>query len=399
MKFTSRQPHPPFRKLFYGRGMRAFFVILLVLIAGGLALWWFDIVDPAVAVGQVQRLLSGEQLEAAGSKASRDLFSVVKSQDATGVKASIKAGGEVTARDRYGQTPLMYAAGQNSDAEVLIALLKHGADVNAVSENNWTALMFAARDNDNPEVIITLLNAGADPSMVNAEAKTAYDYAAEHGVIRRSSAFVMLESLQDVAFNANWPSGYIPPVEGATFSGRPSHLPGSLRAYRNGYHEGFDFFNGVVSVPIEYGTPVVATAQGTVIRADHDYVETTLEAYNAMIEDAANRPITPRDTLDALRGRQVWLEHPGGFISRYAHLSAIPEEIQVGTEVKQGQVVGFSGNSGTIEAAEGTREHAHPHYELWRGEETYVGEGLEPDAIYDLVAQIFGQRALPPFRE
>ena len=117
----------------------------------------------------------------------------------------------------------------------------------------------------------------------------------------------------------------MPPVEGATFSSRDTHLPGSRRVYRNGYHEGFDFYSGVVSVPITYGTPVVATADGVISRADHDYVEMTQEAYDGLISDARNQAVTPQSTLDELRGRQVWIQHPGGFVSRYAHLSNIPD--------------------------------------------------------------------------
>ena len=216
--------------------------------------------------------------------------------------------------------------------------------------------------------------------------------------MRRSSLYLVLEDLARHDFNPDWPSGFISPVPGATFSSRAAHRAGARRAYRNGYHEDFDFYDGVVSVPIDYGTPVAASADGMMMRADHDYTELTPEELQALLDDAAARPTTPRATLEKLRGRQVWLAHPGGFISRYAHLSAVPE-LEVGQTVVQGQTVGLAGNSGTSEGAAGTREDAHPHYELWRGEETYLGEGLTPDEIYPLVAQVFGERALPPFRE
>ena len=194
---------------------------------------------------------------------------------------------------------------------------------------------------------------------------------------------------------SGWPSGYTLPVEGATLSSRANHLPGAPRAYRNGVHEGFDFYNGTVSVPIEYGSPIRSVAAGRVVRADSDYVAPSEEAYGAIIEKARSSLSTPPEVLDQLRGRQVWIEHPGDFLTRYAHLSGIAEGIAVGAVVAQGQIVAFTGNSGTLEAAQGTRDDPHPHMELWRGD-GYLGQGLEPEAIYVLAAQIFGDRALPP---
>ena len=104
---------------------------------------------------------------------------------------------------------------------------------------------------------------------------------------------------------------------------------------------------------------------------------------------------TPPEILDQLRGRQVWVQHAGGFVSRYAHLSDVPDDVQVGATVLQGQVVGLTGNSGTVEAATGTRDDPHPHVEIWNPS-TYLGQGLEPAEIFALAGQVFGQRALPP---
>jgi murein DD-endopeptidase MepM/ murein hydrolase activator NlpD len=67
--------------------------------------------------------------------------------------------------------------------------------------------------------------------------------------------------------------------------------------------------------------------------------------------------------------------------------------------VAQGTVIGFTGNSGTIEAAQGTEEGPHPHVEVWRGDETFLGQGMEPNEIYAVAAQVFGIDALPPFTD
>ena len=365
----------------------AAFILFLVGVA---VLWGLGVVQ--VDFGSLGRMSREE-------RANQEFFNVVRTSGLDEVQTSLAAGADVSATDESGQTALIYAAGANEDPSVVEGLLEAGADVNARTTAGWTALMHAVRDNPNPEVPLELLQAGADPTLRNDEGKAALDYAAENGVMRRSSVLPVLEGLTDKPFDPSWPSGFVPPVEGATFSSRDTHLPGSRRAYRNGYHEGFDFYNGVVRVPITYGTPVVATADGVVSRADHDYVEMTPEEYDGLISDAQNQAVTPQSTLDKLRGRQVWIEHPGGFVSRYAHLSGIPDTITVGTRVTEGQTVGFSGNSGTIEGISGTQDDPHPHYELWRGSETYLGEGLGPDDIYPLVAQVFGEGALPLRRE
>jgi murein DD-endopeptidase MepM/ murein hydrolase activator NlpD len=112
--------------------------------------------------------------------------------------------------------------------------------------------------------------------------------------------------------------------------------------------------------------------------------------------EASQRSLnTPAELLDKLRGRQVWLEHPGGFVSRYAHLSAIPATIVVGAKIKQGEIIGETGNSGTLEAVTLTQDDPHPHVEIWKGND-YLGRNLTPQQIFDLAGQVFGQDALPP---
>ncbi len=368
------------------KGVPVFFVMLAALSLGIVVLWQLGFLG-----GDALSFQSPEEV------ATAELFEAIEAGDLPDVRASLEAGANLNAVEEE-MTPLMLAA-RAGNLGILTELLQRGAEVNVTMSTGLTPLMFALRDSDIPATAITLLNAGADPTLTDSEGRTALDYATENGVMRRSGLYILLEDLVSRPFNPAWPSAFISPVPGATFSSRAPHLPGARRAYRNGYHEGFDFYNGVVSVPITYGTPVVATADGVVVRADHDYSELTPQELQALLDDAAARLATPQETLDKLRGRQVWLSHPGGFVSRYAHLSDIPADLEVGQVVVQGQTVGFAGNSGTSEGVAGTQDDAHPHYELWRGDETYLGEGLEPDGIYPLVAQVFGERALPPFRE
>jgi murein DD-endopeptidase MepM/ murein hydrolase activator NlpD len=257
---------------------------------------------------------------------------------------------------------------------------------------------------------LLLLNAGGDPLAQDDEGNRALDLARGNSAVRGSGLWSRLEELTEgftdlaeltgaPAFDPEWPAGYVVPVEGATLSSRANHLPGAPRAYRNGTHEGFDFYDGTVSVEIDYGTEQRAAAPGEVIRADVDYEELTPEGYDEVIERATASLDTPPEVLDALRGRQVWIRHAGGFVTRYAHLSGIPEGIDEGTRVRQGTIIGLTGNSGTLEGATGTEDDPHPHVEVWRGEERYLGQNMEPAKIYARAAQVFGLSALPPFTD
>lgn len=366
--------------------MRTILTILIVAAAALVALWQFDIVQLPF------------QQETVAQAAGSGLFEAARTGDAAAVQARLSEGAEPSVRDEFGQTPLMYTAGGSGSLATMAVLQDAGVDLNAETDAGWTALMYAARDADSPEPVLWLLNAGADPTIRNAEGQSVLELAQSNSAIRNSGLYRRLAGMVDMPFQRDWPSAYVVPVDGATISSRANHLPGAPRAYRNGTHEGFDFYNGTVSVQIAFGTPIQAIAMGTVVRADVGYEELSIAEYEAVIDQARNSLSTPPDVLDRLRGRQVWIRHPGGFISRYAHLSAIAPEIVVGAEVAQGQEVAATGNSGTLEAASQTQDDPHPHVEIWRGD-TYLGLGMEPGEIYALAAQVFGSPALPPFTE
>jgi len=306
--------------------------------------------------------------------------------------------GDLHARNEAGLTPLMAAVASDAGPEVLDTLLAAGADVDMAAANGVTALSLAAGQGT-PSQVIYLLNAGADPTVRDAEGRNAADHARQNPAVRSSAVYPLLDELAGSAFVRGWPSAYIVPVAGATISSRRNHLPGAPRAYRNGYHEGFDFYDGTVSVDIGYGTPIQAVADGVVIRADHGYVEHTMEEYDALIAEASRMLDTPPEILDQLRGRQVWIRHAGGFVTRYAHLAQIAEGVVVGSRVRQGDIIATTGNSGTLEAAQQTRDDPHPHVEVWQGGETFLGAGMEPEEIWALAAQVFGSKALPPYHD
>lgn len=378
--------------------VRTVAIVFVLAAAAVVALWQFGVVS-----------LPGAGPAAPATAPEDDLWAAAEAGDATALAASLEAGVAVDAADPFGRTALMLAAAGGHD-DVVRALLEAGADVHVRSATGWTALMFAADTAPSATTPLLLLNAGSDPHVRDEEGRRALELAAGNSAIRNSGLWQRLEELTEwpeqlaslrdgEAFSRSWPAAFLVPIEGATLSSRASHLPGAARAYRNGTHEGFDFYDGTVSVEIAYGTPQRAAASGVVIRADVDYAENDEAAYQELIERARGTLTTPPEVLDALRGRQVWIRHPGGFVTRYAHLSGIADGVVEGATVAQGDVIGYTGNSGTIEAAQGTEDAPHPHVEVWRGDETFLGQGLEPGAIYALGAQVFGLDALPPFTD
>src|ERR1017187_3771273 len=80
------------------------------------------------------------------------------------VRALLKEGRDVNAKNQNGDTPLIVAC-VHSHLDVIEALLDAGADVNAKSDNGSTALIRAS-SRENPDVVEALLNKGAD---VNAK--------------------------------------------------------------------------------------------------------------------------------------------------------------------------------------------------------------------------------------
>ena len=91
------------------------------------------------------------------------------------VEAELKAGADVNARDEGGMTPLIYAAGFNSDPLVVQALIKAGATVNARGPAGMSPLMWAAQNNTCPDVVKALLEAGADASIQDFAGRRAAD--------------------------------------------------------------------------------------------------------------------------------------------------------------------------------------------------------------------------------
>lgn len=182
--------------------------------------------------------------------------------------------------------------------------------------------------------------------------------------------------------------GFAFPIEGACLPQSDLLLPNAPREYRGGTHEGLDFYTVDNCTEIAMGTPVVAAKDGTVVRADHDYTPLTPEELaeaNRRIEAGEANAF---EVVDLFRGRQVWIDHGDGIITRYAHLDRIADGIAEGQRVAQGQVIAYVGDSGTPESISNPGQEAHLHFEV-RVRESFLGAGLPPEDVRAIYERLF----------
>jgi murein DD-endopeptidase MepM/ murein hydrolase activator NlpD len=178
--------------------------------------------------------------------------------------------------------------------------------------------------------------------------------------------------------------GLLMPIGGSDITLRENQMPGAPRHYRLGVHEGADFY-------WQSGTPVRAVAAGTVIRATIDYEIPTQEMFASWGFRVQTLGYTSAEAHDFYRGMQVWIEHEGGLISRYVHLSAIDSMIREGVPVQAGQIIGAVGNTGSPVSLEGPDTDAHLHFELWLNEH-YLGQFLRPIETREWLAIILNEQ-------
>jgi murein DD-endopeptidase MepM/ murein hydrolase activator NlpD len=164
------------------------------------------------------------------------------------------------------------------------------------------------------------------------------------------------------------------PIEGSDIPLDMELLPGAPRDYRGGIHEGIDF-------PAPMGTPVLAAASGVVVRVDVSFQDWDREQQDVALYDALALGYTPAATLDRIRGRQVWIDHGKGLMTRYAHLSSV-EPLIVGQEIEAGALIGAVGSSGYPDGG------PHLHFEVRVGDGFY-GDGLTGETLVRAVSRLF----------
>jgi murein DD-endopeptidase MepM/ murein hydrolase activator NlpD len=104
----------------------------------------------------------------------------------------------------------------------------------------------------------------------------------------------------------------------------------------NPFGRGHEFHNGI-DFTADPGTPILATGPGVVEEAGHD----------------------------GPNGNRVSIDHGFGYRSVYAHLSKL--KVRAGEQVKRGQVIGLSGNTGRSSGP-------HLHYTVY-----YRGRTIDPE--------------------
>jgi murein DD-endopeptidase MepM/ murein hydrolase activator NlpD len=186
----------------------------------------------------------------------------------------------------------------------------------------------------------------------------------------------------------NDPTGFVFPHEGACLPSRDEVMPNAPRVYRNGFHEGVDFYHGDVCTEIFRGLPVRAMYDGVVVRAMHDYLDITSDVVATLTARTQEQGFTDPEALDIYRGRQVWIDHGNGVVTRYCHLDSIEESIAVGVAVRQGDAIGGVGDSGTPESITDPGLELHLHAEIRIGE-SFLGDGLDPVTVRALYEHLF----------
>ena len=88
------------------------------------------------------------------------LIDSAKKGDINGIKQDLAAGGDVSYRNKNGDTPLNYAAFLGH-VEIVEVLVENGADVNAKGLADWTPLHLAAHNN-NEQIVQLLIAKGAE---------------------------------------------------------------------------------------------------------------------------------------------------------------------------------------------------------------------------------------------
>jgi murein DD-endopeptidase MepM/ murein hydrolase activator NlpD len=180
-------------------------------------------------------------------------------------------------------------------------------------------------------------------------------------------------------------TGFIYPIAGGCLPIGDQLMPNAPREYRSGTHEGVDFYGVDNCTAITIGTPVMAAKAGTVIRADLDYVSPTTQQMNAYLADP-----TSDTSFDAFRGRQVWIDHGDGIVTRYCHLNAVADGLAPGSVVNAGDVIAHVGETGTPESVNNPGTQYHLHFEV-RVADSYLGAGLPPQEVRGLYLELFGQ--------
>ena len=153
-------------------------ILWVVLLLVGLTAWhfaWYSVTGESLSSFLAKKIAAwrGNALEGTQSVVQEDAFlELCETGTVDEVRNALAFGANVHARDKYGRTTLMRAAGSNSNPEVVKELLAGGANVNARDKEGLTALMWAAGFNTT-DMVKMLLAGGADINARDKNGETA----------------------------------------------------------------------------------------------------------------------------------------------------------------------------------------------------------------------------------
>jgi len=169
-------------------------------------------------------------------------------------------------------------------------------------------------------------------------------------------------------------------------------LPNALREYRSGLHHGIDF-------PIPLNGPIMAVSGGIIVRSNPMHSDVDIKTYNAFLETTQKLSKTPEDIYNyILLGKSIVIDHGYSIapnfrtISVYAHLSSIADGVLPGTRVEKGQLIGFSGNTGTSSGALRNEKGAHLHWELYFEDSSgkyFLGQNIPAELLKENIDLLF----------
>jgi ankyrin repeat protein len=111
-----------------------------------------------------------------GASPNWDVYKYGTPEDVQAEIDKLSIGGGLEAENKDGWTPLMVAAGFNSDAEAITVLVNAGADLHARTEGDVSSLMLASGNNHYP-VVKKLLEHGAELEAKDSSGWTPLIYA------------------------------------------------------------------------------------------------------------------------------------------------------------------------------------------------------------------------------
>ena len=151
------------------------------------------------------------------------------------------------------------------------------------------------------------------------------------------------------------------------------------------------------SAPLNY--PIRAVFDGVIVRSNQYQEDVDIDTYKTFLEMSAKVGKTPDDIYHfILLGKSVVIDHGYSItdkfrtITVYSHLSSIPNDLIAGTKIKKGDVIGFSGNTGTSSGARKNDKGAHLHWEIFFDDSNgryFLGQNIPTELLKNNIDLLF----------